>query len=67
MDELMRAHGGRSIPEAEQIMQTAMTAGLVIGMVFAVGWFGCKLGFLLWARSLAAKPEVIAFIDGPRP
>lgn len=67
MEELMgtivRGSGGASAPAGfEQTMTGAMRFGMIIGLLTAVVWGGCKIAFAFWARGYAAKREVIAYV-----
>lgn len=61
-DQLMRgASGGAATADVERMMGAVMGTAMVAGVVFAVLWALCKIGFALWARSYVDKPELVAF------
>lgn len=61
-DKMMRsASGGAAAPDIERMMQAVMGTAMVAGAVFAVLWAGCKIAFVLWARSYLAKPDLVAY------
>jgi hypothetical protein len=70
MQEMFDAtlHGAGGVPaEAEQIVNATLRVGMLVGLAFAVFWGGAKIGFCLWARGYASKPEMAAYIDGSVP
>jgi hypothetical protein len=57
MQEAMAQQGGAP-PQAAEMMGGAMKIGMVVAIVFAVGWALLQLGFYIWSWTYLRKDEV---------